>query len=105
MSTDVAAVPPIIRHPYRFVAALEGLVLVVYLAAGTVAQVVGQPGLWLYAAANIALTLVVAVILTVMVERRSASAHAGLPGASAASWVGQRSRLTLATRAVKRQTG
>ena len=54
MSTDVAARHPIIRHPYRFVAALEGLVLVVYLAAGTVAQVVGLPGLWLYAAANIA---------------------------------------------------
>jgi uncharacterized protein len=63
--------PPIIRHPYRFVAALEGLVLVVYLAAGTVAQVVGLPGLWLYAAANIALTLVVAVILTVMGRWRS----------------------------------
>ena len=46
--------PPIIRHPYRFVAALEGLVLVVYLAAGTVAQVVRLPGLWLYAAANFA---------------------------------------------------
>ena len=71
MSTDVAAVPPIIRHPYRFVAALEGLVLVVYLAAGTVAQVVRLPGLWLYAAANIALTLVVAVILTVMGRWRS----------------------------------
>ena len=71
MSTDVAAGPPIIRHPYRFVAALEGLVLVVYLAAGTVAQVVGLPGLWLYAAANIALTLVVAVILTVMGRWRS----------------------------------
>ena len=38
MSTDVAAGPPIMRHPYRFVAALEGLVLVVYLAAGTVAH-------------------------------------------------------------------
>jgi len=41
----------------------------------------------------------------VLVEPRWASAQASLPGASAASWVGQRSRLTLARRAVKRQTG
>ncbi len=35
------------RHPYRFVAALQVLVLGVYLVAGTVAQLAGLPGLWL----------------------------------------------------------
>ena len=67
MSPEPAAVPSLaVRHPYRFVAGLEGLVLVVYLAAGTVASVAGLTGLWLYAIANIVLTVAVAVILTVM---------------------------------------
>jgi hypothetical protein len=53
------------------VAALEGMILLVYLAAGTVAQVLGLTGLWLYAIANIVLTLAVAVILTVTGRWRS----------------------------------
>ena len=65
MSTEVTAGVPTMRHPYRYVAALEGLILVVYLAAGSVAQVVGLSGLWLYAVANVVLTVAVAVILTV----------------------------------------
>jgi CAAX protease family protein len=65
MSTEVTAGVPTMRHPYRYVAALEGLILVVYLAAGSVVQVVGLSGLWLYAVANIVLTVAVAVILTV----------------------------------------
>ncbi len=65
MTADLVAGPPVVRHPYRFVAALEGMILLVYLAAGTVAQISGLTGLWLYAIANTVLTLAVAVILTV----------------------------------------
>jgi membrane protease YdiL (CAAX protease family) len=54
------------RHPYGFVAALEGMVLAVYLMAGTVAQVAGLTGLWLHAIANGVLVVAVVAILTAM---------------------------------------
>jgi uncharacterized protein len=53
-----------VRHPYCFVAALQVLVLAVYLAAGTVAQVAGLPGLWLYTTANGVLAVAVGAVLT-----------------------------------------
>lgn len=53
-------------HPYWFVAALEGMVLAVYLIAGTVAQVAGLTGLWLYGIANGVLVVAVALLLTAL---------------------------------------
>lgn len=53
-------------HPYRFVAALQVLVLAVYLAAGTAVQVAGLGGSWLYPIANGVLVVAVAAVLTAM---------------------------------------
>ena len=54
------------RHPYRFVALLEGVVVLVYLLAGTVAHFAGLSTMGLYALANLALAVIVALLLTRM---------------------------------------
>jgi membrane protease YdiL (CAAX protease family) len=54
------------RHPYWFVTILEFVVIVVYLLAGTVAHFLKLSNLGLYGLANLGLTVIVAVLLTVM---------------------------------------
>jgi len=54
------------RHPYRFLALLEGGVILVYLLAGTVAHFAGLSTMGLYALANLALAVIVAFLLTRM---------------------------------------
>lgn len=54
------------RHPYWFVAILEIVVIVVYLVAGTIAHFLKLSNLDLYGLANLGLTVIVAVLLTVM---------------------------------------
>lgn len=52
------------RHPYRFVAIMEAMVVVVYLLAGTFAYFFGLTNMTLYGLANLGLTLIVIVLLT-----------------------------------------
>jgi membrane protease YdiL (CAAX protease family) len=54
------------HHPYWFVAILEIVVIVVYLTAGTIAHFLKLSNLGLYGLANLGLTIIVAVLLTVM---------------------------------------
>lgn len=54
------------RHPYRFVAQIELMVVLVYLAAGTLDHFVHLGNLGLYVVANVGLTLLTAAILTRM---------------------------------------
>lgn len=54
------------RHPYWFVAILELVVISVYLIAGSIAHVRDWTGLALYSAANVALMVIAALILTRM---------------------------------------
>jgi CAAX protease family protein len=54
------------HHPYWFVAILEIVVIVVYLTAGTIAHFLKLSSLGLYGLANLGLTIIVAVLLTVM---------------------------------------
>jgi membrane protease YdiL (CAAX protease family) len=54
------------HHPYWFVAVLEIVVIVVYLAAGTIAHFLNLSNLGLYGLANLGLTIIVAVLLTLM---------------------------------------
>jgi membrane protease YdiL (CAAX protease family) len=54
------------RHPYWFVAILEIVVIVVYLMAGTFAHFLNLTNLGLYGLANFILTIIVAILLTVM---------------------------------------
>lgn len=54
------------RHPYWFVAVLEVVVILVYLVAGTISHFLSLGNLELYGIANIALTAIVATMLTAM---------------------------------------
>jgi hypothetical protein len=54
------------RHPYWFVAILEVLVIFVYLLAGTVAHFMNLSNRGLYGIANLGLTIIAALLLTVM---------------------------------------
>jgi membrane protease YdiL (CAAX protease family) len=54
------------RHPYWFVAMLEIVVIVVYLIAGTIAHFLNFSNLVLYGLANLGLTIIIAVLLSVM---------------------------------------
>jgi uncharacterized protein len=54
------------RHPYWFVALMEALVIVVYLLAGTIAHFMQLSNLELYGLANLILTVLAALFLTVM---------------------------------------
>jgi membrane protease YdiL (CAAX protease family) len=54
------------RHPYWFVAILEIVVIVVYFTAGIIAHFLNLSSLGLYGLANLGLTIIVAVLLTVM---------------------------------------
>jgi uncharacterized protein len=54
------------RHPYWFVVILEVVVIFVYLLAGTVAHFMNLSNLGLYGIANLGLTLISALLLTVM---------------------------------------
>ena len=54
------------RHPYRFVALLEGGVIAVYLLAGTIAHFANLSTMGLHALANLALAVVVTFLLTRM---------------------------------------
>jgi membrane protease YdiL (CAAX protease family) len=54
------------RHPYWFVTLIEIVVIFVYLLAGTIAHFLDLSNLGLYGLANLGLTLIVAVLLTVM---------------------------------------
>lgn len=56
--------PLIERHPYRFVAIMEAMVVVVYLLAGTFAYFFGLANMMLYGLANLGLTLIVIILLT-----------------------------------------
>ena len=58
--------PFVARHPYWFVAALEVVVILVYLAAGTAAHFLGLSSLWVYGIANLGLTVIAAALLTIM---------------------------------------
>jgi uncharacterized protein len=60
MSTSVIAE----RHPIRFIVLLEVLVIAVYLVAGTVAHVRHLTNLRMYGLANLALTVILALLLT-----------------------------------------
>jgi uncharacterized protein len=53
------------RHPYWYVTLLELLIILVYLASGTVAFILKLPGMGLYAIANSVLTLLGVIFLTV----------------------------------------
>jgi len=53
-------------HPFWFVAAIEGGVIVVYLAARSAASFAGLSGLWPTAIAYVAMAVVVAVVVSVM---------------------------------------
>ncbi|HMR99068.1 MAG TPA: CPBP family intramembrane metalloprotease [Anaerolineales bacterium] len=52
------------RRPYRFLAIMEAVVMIVYLLAGTCAYLLGLSNMTLYGLANVGLTLVVIVLLT-----------------------------------------
>ncbi|HQX17970.1 MAG TPA: CPBP family intramembrane metalloprotease, partial [Anaerolineales bacterium] len=52
------------RHPYRFVAIMEAVVVIAYLLTGTVAYFLGLSNMALYGLANLGLTLIVIVLLT-----------------------------------------
>lgn len=52
------------RHPYWFVTGVELAVILVYLAAGTIAHFAGLSNLGLYGLANLALAVLVAAALT-----------------------------------------
>lgn len=54
------------RHPYWFVAILEGVVILVYLSAGTVAHFMNLSNLELEGIANITLTLMAVLLLSLM---------------------------------------
>jgi uncharacterized protein len=54
------------RHPYWFVAILEMVVIVIYLISGTIAHFLNLTNMGLYGLANFILTLIVAIMLTVM---------------------------------------
>jgi uncharacterized protein len=54
------------RHPYWFVAILEVVVIFVYLLAGTFAHFMHLSNLGLYGIANLSLTIIAALLLTVM---------------------------------------
>jgi membrane protease YdiL (CAAX protease family) len=54
------------RHPYWFVAILEFVVMVVYLMAGVIAHFLNLSNLGLYGLANLGLSVIVAIILSVM---------------------------------------
>jgi membrane protease YdiL (CAAX protease family) len=54
------------RHPYWFVAILEAVVILVYLLAGTIAHFMHLSNLGLYGIANLGLTMIAALLLTVM---------------------------------------
>ena len=54
------------RHPYWFVTILEIVVIFVYLLAGTLAHFMKLSNLGLYGIANLALTIIAALLLTVM---------------------------------------
>jgi hypothetical protein len=54
------------RHPIWFVALMEAGVILVYLLAGTIAHVLQLPNLALYGLANLALTIIAALLLTIM---------------------------------------
>jgi hypothetical protein len=54
------------HHPYWFVIILEIVVIVVYLMAGTIAHFLNLSNLGLYGLANFILTIIVAVLLSVM---------------------------------------
>jgi|SRR5271157_192386 len=55
-----------LRHPYWFVVILEVAVIFVYLLAGTVAHFMKLSNQGLYAIANLGLTIIAALLLTVM---------------------------------------
>jgi membrane protease YdiL (CAAX protease family) len=54
------------RHPYWFVAILEVVVIFVYLLAGTIAHFMSLTSLELYGLANLGLTVIAIIMLTVM---------------------------------------
>jgi membrane protease YdiL (CAAX protease family) len=54
------------RHPYWFIVILEVVVIVVYLLAGTIAHFLNLSTMGLYGLANLGLTVIVALFLTVM---------------------------------------
>ena len=54
------------RHPYLFVAIMEIVIIFVYLVAGTIAHFANLSNLGLYGLANFVLTILVAVMLTLM---------------------------------------
>lgn len=54
------------RHPYWFVAILEGVVILVYLLAGTFAHVINLSNLELEGVANMTLTIMAALLLSLM---------------------------------------
>jgi len=58
------------RHPYRFVTLVELMIIGVYLVAGTVEDVAHVGGLGIYVLANVTLTVLLAVILTVSASWR-----------------------------------
>jgi uncharacterized protein len=55
-----------IRHPFWFVALMEVLVIFVYLLAGTIAHFMHLSNLELYGLANLILTILAAVLLTIL---------------------------------------
>jgi uncharacterized protein len=54
------------RHPYWFVAILEGVVILVYLSAGTVAHFMNLSNLGLEGIANMMLTIMAVLLLSLM---------------------------------------
>ncbi len=54
------------RHPYWFVAILEGVVILVYLSAGTIAHFMNLSNLGLEGIANITLTIMAVLLLSLM---------------------------------------
>jgi hypothetical protein len=54
------------RHPYWFVVILEAVIIFVYLLAGTVAHFMALSNLELYGLANLGLTVIAVIMLTVM---------------------------------------
>ena len=54
------------RHPYWFVVIMEAVVIFVYLLAGTAAHFMKLSNLGLYGIANLGLTVVAAVLITMM---------------------------------------
>jgi membrane protease YdiL (CAAX protease family) len=54
------------RHPYWFTTIIEIVVILVYLLAGTAAHFIGLSNQGLYGLANLALTVIVAILLTAM---------------------------------------